>query len=169
MCLVAGKDPEQGHAHGQSPEEIEHAALLVAALERLVEQYVRRLGHGVERARLLRGDVDLELDVTYLRRQVLADLLRKLLPRHAQGLGRDVSSVGVPLVDQPPLELARYHRRPRLSELATGRVAVAVRPPVDVRQQRPFGQRLEAVDSLERVAAEQQLERRPEDLAQLQV
>ena len=100
---------------------------------------------------------------------MLADLLRELLPRHAQGLGRDVSSVGVPLVDQPPLELARDHRRPRLSELATGRVAVAVRPPVDVGQQRPLGQRLEAVDSLERVAAEQQLERRPEDLAQLQV
>src|SRR5207247_3529868 len=125
---------------------------------------VRGLRHRVERAGLLCGDVDLELDVAETSGQVPAYELRELLPGHAQRLRRDVASIRVTLVDQPPLEAAGDHRRPRLAQLAALRAAIAVRPPVHVGQQRPLGQRLEAVEAIQWIAAEDQFDRGTEDL-----
>src|SRR5579859_4139398 len=41
--VVAGEDPEQRHLHRQALEQVEDAALLVGAFERLVEKDVRGL------------------------------------------------------------------------------------------------------------------------------
>ena len=73
------------------------------------------------------------------------------------------------LVDQPPLELACDHGRPCLAQLAVLGISVALCPTIDVRQQRPLGEPEVAIQPLERVPSQQDLEGRPEHLAKLEV
>src|SRR5438067_8472733 len=118
---------------------------------------------------LFRSDVDLEDDAPQARGQVLADLARKLFPRDRHRCARDVPCIGQSLVDQLPLELARHHVSPGLPQLATLPVAVPTRPTIDVRKQRPLGEREVAVQALQWVAPQKKVDGRPEHLAQLEV
>src|SRR2546427_13165153 len=73
------------------------------------------------------------------------------------------------LVDEPPLQLAGHDVGPGLAELTPPSVALAERPAVDLRKEGPLREHQVAVEPLERVAAQEQLDGGAEDLAQLQI
>src|SRR5438046_9818622 len=82
--VVAGEDAEQRNAHRQALEDLQHPALLVPVLQRLIYKDVAGLRHRVEGARLLGGNIDLELDATELARQPLPQPACDLLPGDAE-------------------------------------------------------------------------------------
>ena len=73
------RDPDR-----QPPEEVEHLALLVAILQRIVDEDFGGLVERVEGARLLRGDIDLELDRAHPGGQPLAEHVRELVAGDAE-------------------------------------------------------------------------------------
>ena len=104
-----------------------------------------------------------------MRGEVIAQTARELRAGDAQGPARNVSGVGVTLVDQLPLELARHHGGPRLAQLAALGVVRPASPAIDVGKQRPLGQHEVAVQVLQRITPEQELDGRAKHLAQLEV
>src|SRR5665213_4304220 len=94
-------------------------------------------------------------------------------PRWIDGLlamgTRSGARVGESLVDELPLELASADLGPRMAQRAPLRVPIANSPSIHLGEQRPLREHLVAVQPVERIAAQHQVQCRPEDLAQLQV
>ena len=93
----------------------------------------------------------------------------ELSPRDSKRARRDVARVREALVDELPFQLPGHDRRPGQAQVAPLGIAGSVRPSIHVGQQRPLSQRLVRVEPLERVASQQQVQSRPEDLPQLEV
>src|SRR5438309_5956790 len=167
--VVTGEDAAERDAHREPPEQVDDAVALVVAGQRVVEDDVGLLGERVERLGPLGGDVDLELAVPQVGRELLANAVGELVPGHGRGVRLQVARLDVVGVDEPPFQPPRHDVAPLAAQRLPLGTVLAARPTVDLVHQEPLVDEPVAGQQVERVATQDQVHGRPEDLAQLEV